>query len=76
MEDVYVYGGTRTRFGKVGGALAGERPDDLAALVISASVEAAPNLTMETAGEAVGEVLFGNANPDEHSLPARTPQPR
>lgn len=61
-EDVYVYGGTRTPFGKVGGALAGQRPDDLAALVMSASVEAAPGLNMETAADEVGEVIFGNAN--------------
>lgn len=61
-EDVYVYGGTRTPFGKVGGALAGQRPDDLAALVISAMVDAAPQLTMEEAGQQVGEVIFGNAN--------------
>ena len=61
-EDVYVYGGTRTPFGKVGGSLAGQRPDDLAALVISASVDAAPRLSMEQAGQEVGEVIFGNAN--------------
>lgn len=62
VEDVYVYGGVRTPFGKVGGALAGHRPDDLAALVISAMVDAAPKLTMEEAGQQVGEVIFGNAN--------------
>ena len=44
VKDVYVYGGVRTPFGKVGGALAGHRPDDLAALVISTMVEAAPQL--------------------------------
>lgn len=65
MQDVYVYDGIRTPFGKVGGALAGERPDDLAALVISALVERAPALDPEqpeTLSETIGEVIFGNAN--------------
>lgn len=62
VEDVYFYGGLRTPFGKVGGALAGERPDDLAALTVSALVESAPNLDMSATGETVGEVIFGNAN--------------
>lgn len=61
-QDAYVYGGLRTPFAKVGGALAGERPDDLAALVMSTMVDSAPRLTMEQAGEAVGEVILGNAN--------------
>ncbi|EXF24168.1 beta-ketoadipyl CoA thiolase [Nesterenkonia sp. AN1] len=62
MQDVFVYQGLRTPFGKVGGALAGQRPDDLAALVISELVAQAPGLTPENAGEVVGEVVFGNAN--------------
>lgn len=61
-QDVFIYGGTRTPFGKVGGALAGQRPDDLAALVISAMIDGAPQLGMEEAGETVGEVILGNAN--------------
>lgn len=62
MEDVFIYGGVRTPFGKVGGALAGVRPDDLASLVVTTSVERAPGLTPEELGDVVGEVVFGNAN--------------
>lgn len=62
MQDVFVYDGVRTPFGKVGGTLAGTRPDDLAETVISASVERAPGLSAENAAETVGEVIFGNAN--------------
>ncbi|WP_218221622.1 thiolase family protein [Nesterenkonia sp. Act20] len=62
MQDIFVYSGVRTPFGKVGGALAGQRPDDLAELVISTLVEQAPGLDPENAGEIVGEVIFGNAN--------------
>lgn len=61
-RQVYVYSGTRTPFGKVGGTLAGTRPDDLAALVIRSSVESSPKLSMDQAGDDVGEVIFGNAN--------------
>ena len=62
MQDAFVYQGLRTPFGKVGGALSGQRPDDLAALVISELVAQAPGLDPENAGEIVGEVIFGNAN--------------
>lgn len=62
MQDVFVYHGVRTPFGKVGGALSGQRPDDLAALVISELVEQAPGLDRENAAEIVGEVILGNAN--------------
>lgn len=62
MQDVFVYDGVRTPFGKVGGALAGVRPDDLAELVITSSVERAPGVSAENAGELIGEVIFGNAN--------------
>ncbi|NDK31903.1 thiolase family protein [Nesterenkonia haasae] len=61
-QDAYIYGGLRTPFAKVGGALASERPDDLAALVISAMIDSAPKLSVEQSGEAVGEVILGNAN--------------
>ena len=43
--------------GGYGGALAGERPDDLAAAVIAAAVERAG-----VAGEAIEDVYFGAAN--------------
>lgn len=61
QTDAYIYDAVRTPFGKVGGALAKNRPDDLAALVVRESVKRAPGL--EAAGtEKVDEVVFGNAN--------------
>lgn len=41
MTATYVYDAVRTPFGRAGGALAGVRPDDLAATVLRASVERA-----------------------------------
>ncbi len=62
MQDVFVYDGVRTPFGKIGGALAGTRPDDLAELVLTALLRRAPGVSAENAGEIVGEVILGNAN--------------
>jgi acetyl-CoA acyltransferase len=60
-QDAYIYDAVRTPFGKVGGALAKTRPDDLAALVVKESVKRAPGL--EAAGlENIDEVVWGNAN--------------
>ncbi|WP_270263535.1 thiolase family protein [Kocuria marina] len=58
MNHAYVYDAIRTPFGKVGGALASHRPDDLAALVVHTLVERAPELDPAT----IDEVYFGNAN--------------
>jgi len=58
MPEAFVYDSIRTPFGKVGGALAGHRPDDLAAHVISELVRRAPGLDPER----IDEVTFGNAN--------------
>lgn len=58
MADAYVYDAIRTPFGKIGGALAAVRPDDLAAHVITALVERAPGLDPGR----IDEVFFGNAN--------------
>ena len=58
MQQAYVYDAVRTPFGKIGGALAGHRPDDLAALVVKTMVERAPGLDPQ----AIDEVVFGNAN--------------
>ena len=44
MNQAYVYDAVRTPFGKLGGALSGHRPDDLAALVVRTLVERAPAL--------------------------------
>ncbi|MCA4997875.1 thiolase family protein [Tsukamurella tyrosinosolvens] len=54
----FVYAAARTPFGKFNGALAGSRPDDLAAHVVSAILARAPEL--EPA--AIDDVVWGNAN--------------
>ncbi|UYB35420.1 thiolase family protein [Arthrobacter koreensis] len=58
MNQAYIYDAVRTPFGRFGGALAGVRPDDLAAQVIRASVARAPELDPGR----IDEVVFGNAN--------------
>ena len=57
-SDVFVYDAVRTPFGRYGGALAGVRPDDLAAHVVRALVERAPGLDPAR----IDEVVLGNAN--------------
>src|SRR6266567_4215319 len=56
--DVYLYDAVRTPFGKYGGALAGVRPDDLAAHVLRTLVGRAPALEPAR----VDEIVLGNAN--------------
>lgn len=58
MTSAFVYDAVRTPFGRFGGALAGTRPDDLAATVVRAAVERSPDLDPAR----VEEVLLGNAN--------------
>ncbi|GAA1721142.1 thiolase family protein [Isoptericola hypogeus] len=58
MTDAYVYDAVRTPFGRYGGALAGVRPDDLAAFVVGEQVRRAPGLDPA----AVDDVILGNAN--------------
>lgn len=60
MTDAFVYDAIRTPFGRYGGALAGVRPDDLAAHVVRAIVDRSPALA--AAPERIDEVAFGNAN--------------
>ncbi|MGN9843324.1 thiolase family protein [Nonomuraea sp. H19] len=55
MRAVYVVDAVRTPFGRYGGALAGIRPDDLAAHVIASIAERNDQHTAD-------EVIFGNAN--------------
>ena len=58
MSDAYVLDAVRTPFGRYGGALAGVRPDDLAAHVVRTIVERSPGLDPAT----IDDVVFGNAN--------------
>jgi acetyl-CoA acyltransferase len=58
MPSAFVYDFVRTPFGKIGGALAAERPDDLAALVVRALIGRSETIDP---GQ-VDEVVFGNAN--------------
>src|SRR3954470_13188414 len=51
----YVLDAVRTPFGRYGGALAGVRPDDLAAHVVRTIVERNPGIEPD-------DVMFGNAN--------------
>lgn len=58
MSEAFVYDAIRTPFGKYAGALAGVRPDDLAALVLRELLGRHPGLDPAR----VDEVLLGNAN--------------
>ena len=58
MSASFLYAAVRTPFGRFGGALAGVRPDDLAAAVIRGLLDTAPGLDPAT----VGDVVWGNAN--------------
>lgn len=53
----YVYDAVRTPFGRAGGALSGVRPDDLAAVVMKATIE---RTGLDPAR--VDDVIFGDAN--------------
>ncbi|WP_033023557.1 thiolase family protein, partial [Streptomyces rimosus] len=57
-RDVYVVDAVRTPIGRYGGALAGTRPDDLAAHVVRALVERTPDLDPGR----IDDVVFGDAN--------------
>ncbi|CAN5528860.1 thiolase family protein [soil metagenome] len=57
MPDAHVVDAVRTPMGRFGGALAGARPDDLAAHVIAAIVE-----RNAVRGECVDDVYWGAAN--------------
>jgi acetyl-CoA acetyltransferase family protein len=58
VSDAYVLDAVRTPFGRYGGALAGVRPDDLAAHAVRALLDRSPGLDP---GQ-IGDVLFGDAN--------------
>src|SRR5689334_7659441 len=57
MPEVYLVDGVRTPQGRYGGALAGVRPDDLAALVVAEALRRAG-----LPGDVVDEVILGAAN--------------
>jgi acetyl-CoA C-acetyltransferase len=57
MSDAYLVDGVRTPVGRYGGALAGVRPDDLAALVVGEVVARAG-----VPADAIDEVILGAAN--------------
>lgn len=58
MTDSFVYDAVRTVFGKLGGGLAGIRPDDLGAAALRGLLARFPELDPEL----IDEVVFGNAN--------------
>lgn len=58
MNEAFIIDGTRTPFGRFGGALSGVRTDDLAAHPIRALMARFPDLPWE----AVDDVIFGDAN--------------
>jgi acetyl-CoA acetyltransferase family protein len=58
MGEAFLYAGLRTPFGRYAGALAGSRPDDLAAAVVCGVLERAPQLDPAD----VDDVILGCAN--------------
>jgi acetyl-CoA acyltransferase len=58
MSASFVYSAVRTPFGRFNGALAGVRPDDLAATALRSVLAAAPNLDPSN----VDDVVWGLAN--------------
>ncbi|WP_215455432.1 thiolase family protein [Streptomyces sp. ATCC 21386] len=56
--SAFLYAATRTPFGRFNGALAGVRPDDLAAAAITSTLAAVPGLDPT----AIDDVVWGNAN--------------
>ena len=58
MSDAFVLEAVRTPFGRAGGALAGVRPDDLAAHAVKALLARAPDLDPAR----IDDVAFGDAN--------------
>lgn len=58
IRDVYIVDAVRTPIGKFGGALSSVRPDDLAAHVVKALVDRAPQLDPAR----IDDVVLGDAN--------------
>jgi acetyl-CoA acyltransferase len=58
MSAAYVYEAVRTPFGRYGGALAGVRPDDLAAEILKSLIARVPQLDPAE----IDDVIYGTAN--------------
>src|ERR1700712_221849 len=58
MSEAFVYAAVRTPFGRFGGALAGIRPDDLAAVAVTGVLAKAGALDHQL----ISEVIWGCAN--------------
>jgi acetyl-CoA acetyltransferase len=58
VTDTYILDAIRTPFGRYTGALAGVRPDDLAAHALRALLDRTPALDPAT----IDDVILGNAN--------------
>ncbi|MDF1704914.1 MAG: thiolase family protein [Aeromicrobium sp.] len=58
MTSAFLYAAARTPFGRFNGALAGVRPDDLAATALSGVLAKTPALDPAV----IGDVVWGNAN--------------
>ena len=74
MPDAYVIDAVRTPFGRYGGALAGVRPDDLAAHVVRTVVERSPGLdpaAIEPARNRLRQEIGAGATTDSSSRRAR-----
>src|ERR1700690_943070 len=58
MNEAFIYEAVRTPFGRLGGALAGVRPDDLAAHALRSLLDRAGVMDPET----IDDVFLGDAN--------------
>src|SRR5690348_11270860 len=58
MSECFLLDAIRTPFGRYGGALAGVRPDDLAAHALSALLDRSPDLERDR----VDDIIWGDAN--------------
>jgi acetyl-CoA acyltransferase len=58
VSHAFLHAGVRTPFGRYAGALAGSRPDDLAATVVRGLLDRAPDLDPAQ----IGDVILGCAN--------------
>ncbi|WP_060973998.1 thiolase family protein [Micrococcus luteus] len=74
LTDAYVFDAVRTPFGKVGGALSGVRPDDMAAHVVRTLVDRAPGLEGLRAASAQAVADAAAGRPIEAGTDAAAPQ--